>query len=191
MAFLNILTGRKAKASRFERQIRPHLDALYRYAYRLSGNQYDAEDIIQELLISLFDKDINLKKLDSPQTWLLRSLYHKFIDFTRKQARNPSQPGELRPELILDQLATPYDNITIETEKQHINHQLEVAMRQLNPEQRAAVTLHDIEGYSLADISQILDTPIGTLKSRLHRARAILKKSIKREPFSQSRRVTG
>lgn len=189
MSLLDILTDRKQ--SRFEKQLRPYLDMLYRYAYRLTGNQYDAEDLVQELLVKLFDKSTDLRKLENPQTWLLKSLYHKFIDFTRQQSRNPSLPGNSISEDILHQLPAPQNSIQTMDDQQHANNLLESAMAHLNPDQKAVITLYDIEGYSLADISQILDTPIGTLKSRLHRARAILKKSIKREPFPPSRRVTG
>lgn len=189
MSLLDILPGRRE--SRFERQFRPHLSALHRHAYRLTNNKFDAEDLVQELLIKLFDKDVDLNKLENPQTWLLKSLYHKFIDLTRQQARSPSSQSVSASEDILQQLPDPQDNIQAMDDKQYANHLLEIAMTHLNPEQKAVITLHDIEGYPLAEVSQILDAPIGTLKSRLHRARALLKESVKKEPFPAVRRVTG
>ena len=91
MKLFNYFT--RDKAHRFEKQIRPHLDSLHRYASRLTGQPDDAEDLVQELLLSLYRKDINLDTLDNAATWLLKSLYHQFIDFTRKQKRNPGLPN--------------------------------------------------------------------------------------------------
>lgn len=177
------------KASRFERQIAPYLNLLYRYAYRLTVNQYDAEDLVQELLLSLFDKGISLDKLDNPKIWLLKSLYHKFIDMTRKQARNPSKPGSICADETLAQIPDQHERLQHAIEQQDVQYKLQTALDTLNPKHKAVVTLHDIEGHSLAELVEILDTPIGTIKSRLHRARAELKKSLHREPCIRRQRV--
>jgi len=187
MAFPEILNRRQR---RFERQLRPQLKMLYRYAYRLAGNRYDAEDLVQDLLLSLYDKNINLEELENPKTWLLKSLYHKFIDHTRQQTRNPSKPGNQHPDELLTPLPATHDPLYKAIREQDIQYRLNQALDSLNPDQRFVVILHDIEGHKLTEISEILATPVGTLKSRLHRARAELRKSIHREPSSRHQRVT-
>lgn len=181
----------RSKAHRFERQILPYLDKLYRYASRLTGHADDAEDLVQELLLSLYRKDVDLADLDNAGTWLLKSLYHQFIDFTRQQKRNPGLPNKVD---IQDQM----HNLSDETaraeqlaEQTALQQQIRTALAGLNPEHRALVVLHDMEGFTLTELETILETPLGTLKSRLHRARQALREQLFMEPFSESGRVTG
>lgn len=181
----------RSKPHRFEQQIRPHLDNLHRYASRLTGQTADAEDLVQELLLSLYRKDIDLDTLENAGTWLLKSLYHQFIDFTRKQTRNPGVPNV---EILQDRLETiPDESARAEqlVEQAALRQQIHAALAGLGPEQRALVVLHDMEGFTLAELETILGTPLGTLKSRLHRARQALRTQIFMEPFAESERVTG
>lgn len=176
---------------RFERQIRPHLETLHRYASRLTGNIADAEDLVQDLLLSLYRKNINLDTLDNPATWLVKSLYHQFIDFTRKQARNPSIPNRESMQDLLDTLPDTNGHAEQWAEQVALQRQIRTALSALNPEQRALVVFHDMEGLTLSELETILGTPLGTLKSRLHRARQALRAQLFVEPFAKSERVTG
>lgn len=189
MKIFNHFTRRQAQ--RFEAQIRPHLENLHRYAARLTGQAADAEDLVQELLLSLYRKDINLDALENAGTWLLKSLYHQFIDFTRKQRRNPGLPNAEPADAMID--ALPDEDCRAEqlAERAALQRQIQAALSGLNPEQRALVVLHDMEGFALTELAPILDLPLGTLKSRLHRARQTLRERIFMEPFSASERVTG
>jgi RNA polymerase sigma factor (sigma-70 family) len=179
------------KAYRFERQIRPHLDRLHRYASRLTGHVDDAEDLVQDLLLSLYRKDIDLDRLENSATWLLKSLYYQFIDFTRKQKRNPGLPNLETLETLLDGLPDEHTRAEQLAEQAALQQQLRSALTSLNPEQRALVVLHDMEGFALSELATILDTPIGTLKSRLHRARNTLRQQIFVERVAENERVTG
>lgn len=183
--------GRRNKARQFEQQIRPHLGALHRYASRLTGQADDAEDLVQDLLLSLYRKDINLDALENTATWLLKSLYHQFIDFTRKQKRNPGVPNPESPDARMNELADENTRAEHLAEHSALQRQIKQALAQLNPEQRALVVLHDMEGFALSELEQILDNPLGTLKSRLHRARQAMRAQILREPFAESERVKG
>lgn len=180
------------KAQRFEKQIQPHLDNLHRYATRLTGQPDDAEDLVQELLVSLYRKDINLDHLENASTWLLKSLYNQFIDFTRKQKRNPGLPNTESPDLLLANLPDEGDGSQAEqlAERTALQRQIQAALTTLNPEQRTLLVLHDMEGFSLSELVPILEVPLGTLKSRLHRARQGLREQIFMEPFAESERVT-
>jgi len=191
---MNILSYfTRHKAQRFESQIRPHLENLHRYASRLTGNSDDAEDLVQELLLSLYRKDINLEKLDNAGSWLLKSLYHQFIDYTRKQKRNPGIPNTEPAESLLNALPDEQQRADILAERASLQRQVQAALTGLNPEQRTLVVLHDMEGFTLNELVAILDVPLGTLKSRLHRAHQSLREQIfveNEEPFSSPERVT-
>jgi RNA polymerase sigma factor (sigma-70 family) len=189
MTLFNYFTRRKAQ--HFEAQIRPHLENLHRYASRLTGQSVDAEDLVQELLLSLYRKGIDLDSLDNAGTWLLKSLYHQFIDFTRKQKRNPGLPNAEAADAMIDALPDEQHRAEQLAERAALQRQIQTALAILNPEQRALVVLHDMEGFALNELVPILDVPLGTLKSRLHRARQALREHIFMEPFSDSERVTG
>ncbi|VAW96439.1 hypothetical protein MNBD_GAMMA21-1020 [hydrothermal vent metagenome] len=180
---------KQSRQKRFEKQVRPHLQRLYQYAWRLSGNADDAEDIVQTLLIRTYQKEIEFDQLENPRTWLLKSLYHQFIDFTRQQKRNPSVPGDKDAAEVLQHSCDPAQGPAQQLAQDQLSSQLSQVLNQLDNEHRQLVLLHDLEGYTLVEISQILETPVGTLKSRLHRSRKTLRELIRREPFPHNKRV--
>jgi len=187
MKLNRLFTGSRQKS--FEKQIRPHLTTLYQYAYRLCGHPDDAEDLVQELLMSLYSKDIDLASLERAKTWLLKSLYHQFIDFTRRQKRNPSVPNYEDETDTINQLEDADPNPIQAVERDRLGEKLENALNELPIEQKMLVLLHDVEGHTLVEIAEIMETPLGTLKSRLHRTRKTLRTVLQREPFREIRRV--
>ena len=187
MGFKHLFSG--SRQARFEKQIRPYLTVLYQYAYRLSNHPDDAEDLVQELLVSLYNKDIDLASLERAKTWLLKSLYHQFIDFTRRQKRNPSIPNYEDETESINQKEDLALSPVQAVEQHQLGEKLEKALNELAPEQKMLVLLHDVEGHTLVEISEIMETPLGTLKSRLHRTRKALRTVLQREPFREIRRV--
>lgn len=160
----------------FERIVRPHFDRLYRLAWRLTGQKAEAEDLFQELLIRAFGKLDDLVQIEEPGSWLSRVMYNLFIDEKRRFARrrmHTVEEGQLPGEGI-DALAGSEDpvadNVRIEKMKM-----LDQALAQLSDEHRLIVLLHDTEGYKLTEIHELTGLPVGTVKSRLHRARARLR----------------
>ncbi len=160
----------------FERLVRPHFDRLYRLAWRLTGARAEAEDLFQELLIKAFGKIDDLVEIDEPGPWLCRVMYNLFIDEQRRFARrrmHTVDEGALPGEGLAG-LPGPddpaYDHSRIEKLRR-----LDKALAQLSDEHRIVVLLHDTEGYKLSEIQGLTGTPVGTLKSRLHRARARLR----------------
>ena len=187
---------KSSRESRFTSQFKPHLQGMYHHAYRLTGNQDDAEDLVQDTLIHLYEKQIDLQNIEKPSSWILKSLYHQFVDNYRKKGRLPIDSKESESHDILDAIHDDSKSPHSLTEKSSTQKYLHLAIMQLNHEQQAVITLHDIEGYNLTELSGILDTPVGTLKSRLHRARKslrkfLLEKNINVEPFSNNQRVNG
>lgn len=181
----------------FSAVIRPHLQRLYQQAYRLTSNQEDAEDLVQDLLIRLYEKKINFNEIENVTSWLLRSLYNQFIDNYRKKSRLPVDQKELKSDEIIDSLSNEKESPHKIHDQNNTTFALKQSIKTLNPEQQAVISLHDIEGYSLTELSTLLELPIGTLKSRLHRARQHLREELLSEnseimePLLKNKRVTG
>lgn len=169
----------------FERLLSPHIGHLYRLAYRFCGKREDAEDLVQELLAKLYPRRREIAELEYLRPWLNRALYHLFVDGTRREARSPSPREGDDPDTLAGGGAGPEQG----WERTALQRQILEAMRRLTPDQRALVALHDVEGYTLGELTTMLDTPVGTLKSRLHRARRHLRDALEREPFGAKMRL--
>ncbi len=160
----------------FERLLKPHLDRMYRFAYRLTGNKAEAEDLFQDVLVKLFGKLDDLVKVEEPGSWVSRVLYNHFIDDRRRFARQrlvSVDEGQLPPGGLEAMPGT--DNPERNSERLDDINRLDAALNALSEEHRIVVLLHDSEGYKLKEIQEFTGDPIGTLKSRLHRARARLR----------------
>lgn len=165
---------------KFDALLRPHLDRLYRLAFRLCGNRPDAEDLVQDVLVKAYRRRAELARIDELSPWLGRVLYHRFVDQHRSRTRRrlhvvagADQRGGLPDPVEIaadpspgpEQAASRRDNI----------RRLEAAIARLSEEHRTVLLMHDTEGYKLEEIQKITGTPVGTVKSRLHRARARLR----------------
>lgn len=186
MSIIKLFKLRAKPADRFEQLVSPYINSLYSFAYRLCQCSDDAEELVQLLLTRLFLKLDELEKVESLRPWLTRSLYNLYVDTYRKQQRMLSiiSPEEI-PENTISQDKTPYENSVL-TQQQQI---LLDGMQHLNEDQRLIMMLHDAEGYTLSELADILQTPIGTLKSRLHRARNLLRDKTAMELFDDRLRV--
>ena len=183
--------GRPAELN-FEDLVRPQVEYLYRLAWRFTGNVTDAEDLLQDVLIKVYPKTREMLAIQKLRPWLAKVLYHQYVDSVRQRKRSPvlelvsGSEGEEDP---LDKIPTTREGPEQEAERAGQRDRILAAVRQLNPEQRALIAMHDVEGYSLEELERILETPIGTLKSRLHRARARLRALLPMEPFPSGERV--
>jgi RNA polymerase sigma-70 factor (ECF subfamily) len=188
LSILNLFKGKAKPADRFERLLRPHIDTLYRFAFRLSNSREDAEELVQHFLTRIFEKIDKLETIEKPAPWLCRGLYNLYVDGYRKTAREITlfNQDEFNDETAVHE-ETPFQQAS---NAESLNN-IDTALQQLNPDQRNVVLLHDAEGYTLEELSEILQVPVGTLKSRLYRARTKLKKLLVMEPFIEPRRVTG
>lgn len=183
MSSLIPFPGRATAAGRFERLLRPQLPSMYRLAYHLTGSRDDAEDLVQEVCTRLYPRLAELEKVEVLGPWLARVVYNQFVDQRRRHDNSPVEcVGELpeRP----SELPGPEEL----TDSQLQQEQILQALLRLSPEHRALIAWHDIEGYTLEELAGREDLPLGTLKSRLHRARAHLRKLLG-EPFSPAVRV--
>jgi RNA polymerase sigma factor (sigma-70 family) len=180
-------------AAEFERLLRPHVPALYRSAYRWTGAVDRAEDLVQQLLMRLFPRLAELRALEQVRPWALRVMYRIFVDELRRTRASPVQFGAdanddgagVEDEAWLDPGPEPAALV----EQQLTQERLLRAWEQLGEEHRAVLSMHDIEDYTLPELAQIMDIPLGTLKSRLHRARARLRALLAEERIIAADRV--
>jgi len=160
----------------FEQLLRPHMPRMYRLACRLTANKSDAEDLFQDVLTKVYVRLDDLALRDDPATWLNRVLYNHFIDNLRRYKRRrllmveESQlPGESMASLAGHQQPDS------DAERFETLQKLGAALASLSDDHRRVILLHDSEGYKLEEIHELTGDPVGTLKSRLHRARARLR----------------
>jgi RNA polymerase sigma-70 factor (ECF subfamily) len=154
----------------FARLIAPHLGALYRAAYRLSGNRIDAEDLVQDVCLRAYARLGVLRMLEQPKGWLLKIQYRVFVDAARRRKRSP-----LRATGEDFDAARPSDDPGPDdvAEASLAERRILAALARLDKEQRALLALH-VEGYSLAEIAAVTDLSTDVLKARLYRARVRL-----------------
>jgi RNA polymerase sigma-70 factor (ECF subfamily) len=178
MPTLTVIQGGRSAAQQFEALVRPHYDVLYRAAYRLTRSVPDAEDLVQEVCTRAYPRLDELDQLDNPRAWLLCVMQRLFIDETRRYERRHVQSIETTSE---ESFASEELGVAEQVDRAISSRRLDLAWRRLPKDQRALLALHDIEGYSLAELMQITGLKEGTLKSRLHRARVKLGKLLQHE----------
>jgi len=166
----------------FENLLRPHLNHLYRVAYRFTGNAPDAEDLIQDLVVKVYQRPDDIDGVERLRPWLTRVMYRMFIDNRRRYSRSPihlavdNHPhGDDEGGPLHDALPSNDPSPDEELEQSFKSRALRAAMERLSDDHRDVIMLHDVEGYTLEEIAKVLECPIGTLKSRIHRARARLR----------------
>lgn len=179
----------KQSPDEFEALLKPHVGYLYRVAYRLTNQADAAEDLLQDVMLHFYPKYQELKQVENLKPWLARSLYNLFIDNLRKNKRNPVTDAQDDSVLsvVVDHAVEPER----ETEQELMQRRINRSLDKLNENQRQVIMLHDMEGYTLTELAEIMGTPVGTLKSRLHRARNSVRESLALEPSETLMRVKG
>lgn len=158
----------------WEEIVRTHSARVYRLAYRLCGNQHDAEDLTQEVFVRVF-RSLSTYQPGTFEGWLHRITTNLFLDMVRRRQRirfeglaedaHERLPGrEPSPQQLLDERGFDSD--------------VQAALDELPPEFRAAVVLCDIEGLSYEEIAATLGIKLGTVRSRIHRGRAQLRAAL-------------
>lgn len=163
-------------SSHFDALLRPQLASLYRLAYRLSGEVADAEDLVQEVLIKAYGRRDELTSIAALGPWLARMLYNRFIDNTRRHRRKRLRTVSLDTDAAAGFApASPDPGPESAAAAEFAISRLDAALAKLSQDHRSVLLMHDSEGYKLDEIHVITSVPVGTLKSRLHRARARLR----------------
>lgn len=158
----------------WENIVEQHSDRVYRLALRLTGNRHDAEDLTQEVFVRVF-RSLHTYTPGTFEGWLHRITTNLFLDQARRKQR-------IRFDALSDERAARIASASPAPElaytDQTFDDDVEAALSALPPDFRAAVVLCDIEGLSYEEIAEILGAKLGTVRSRIHRGRALLRTAL-------------
>jgi RNA polymerase sigma factor (sigma-70 family) len=172
----------------WEDVVAQHSARVYRLAYRLTGNRHDAEDLTQEVFVRVF-RSLHSYTPGTFEGWLHRITTNLFLDHARRKARIRfdalAEDAETR---MPGRVAAPDDQVLGAL----FDDDVETALAELPPDFRAAVVLCDIEGLTYEEIADVLELKLGTVRSRIHRGRSMLRKALAhRAPASGRVRYSG
>jgi RNA polymerase sigma-70 factor (ECF subfamily) len=179
----------------FERDAMPLAPQLYAAAMRLTRNPSDAEDLVQETFLKAYRAYHTFEEGTNLRAWLYRILTNTFINNYRREARRPQEVelGELQDMYLYRRLSGGENGATPSAEDQLLSGLVEAdikrAVEELPENYRLPVLLADLEGFSYKEIAEILDIPIGTVMSRLHRGRKALERAL--WEFARQRGLVG
>lgn len=166
------------KQSDFNEEILPHLDALYNFGLRLTADPNDAEDLVQDTIVKAYRFFSSYEKGTNAKAWLFRILKNSYINNYRRKSKKPQ-------EVDYDEVATFYETVRDERTdtsdledkmfRELIDDDLSRALDSIPEDFRTVVLLCDVEDFTYEEIANMLDVPIGTIRSRLHRGRNLLK----------------
>ncbi|MFQ5719769.1 MAG: sigma-70 family RNA polymerase sigma factor [Acidobacteriota bacterium] len=168
----------------FEEVALPHADALYNFALKMTRNEKDAQDLVQDTYLRAFRFFHHFAAGTNCRAWLFRILKNVHINGYRKNQRSPDmvqwdQVEEFYDSVAPDDLLRRHKNPEEQVIDSSVDHRIETAIAELPAEYRAVVVLNFSEDLSYREIAEVLEIPIGTVMSRLHRARKTLQSKLR------------
>ena len=172
----------KEKVDIFDNEFLPQIDSMYNFAYRLTFDEDDAKDLVQETYLKAFRFIDSFQRGTNAKAWLFRILKNSFINDFRKKSKEPSKVDYQEVETYYnsdDVDASITTDLRVEAVQDMIGDEISNALNSLAVDFRTVIILCDLEGFTYEEMAKILDIPIGTVRSRLHRARNLLKDKLK------------
>lgn len=178
---ITVSRSTKKKHTEFEAEALPHMDVLFNFALRTTGNQDDARDLLQETYLKAYRFWDKYEKGTNIRAWLFRIMKNSYINRYRKETKEPDKvdyedienfynvirAGSTDPNDLQEQL---YGNL--------LGDEVTKALQSLPDDFRTVIILSDIEGLTYEEIAEFVECPIGTVRSRLHRGRKLLQEKL-------------
>jgi len=167
----------------FEKLARAHQDRLFACAYRLTGNRDDAEDLLQQSLMEAYAAFPRFQQGTHFDRWVYRIMHNTYLDSVRRRPRFLVQSLDEALEteegtVAGREIADPHGGPEAELMEKTLSEPIQRALDALPAEFRSVVVLAEMQGLSYEEVAQTLRCPVGTVRSRLHRARALLRRSL-------------
>jgi len=162
----------------FEAEMLPHIRSLYHFAYRLTNDEDDANDLVQDTYLKAFRFIASYERGSNAKAWLFRILKNSFINNYRKASKEPNKIDYEEAEFFLNTGRAAFSDSIDLRDKLFgglIGDEVSKALNMLPSDFRTVIILCDIEEFTYEEIAKIVDIPIGTVRSRLHRARNMLR----------------
>lgn len=171
----------KQKQEVFDNEFMPHINSMYNFAYRLTFDEDDAKDLVQDTYLKAFRFIDSFQQGTNAKAWLFRILKNSFINDYRKKKKEPAKVDYQEVETFynsedVDRQITP--DLRVESLQNLMGDEISNALNALDVDFRTVIILCDLEGFKYDEMAKILDIPIGTVRSRLHRARNLLKEKL-------------
>ncbi|HEX9649489.1 MAG TPA: sigma-70 family RNA polymerase sigma factor [Cyclobacteriaceae bacterium] len=173
--------NKAGKDKLFEMELLPHLSSLYNFAYSLTSNQDDSDDLVQETFLKAYKFLNSYQSGTNAKAWLFRILKNSFINDYRKSSKEP-------PKVDYQEVESYYNSddvdikmttdLRVDAVNGMMGDEVAMALNNLDVDYRTIIILCDLEGFKYEEMAKILDIPIGTVRSRLHRARQLLKEQL-------------
>lgn len=168
----------------FNREFMPQINSMYNFAFRLTNDEDDAQDLVQDTYMKAFRFISSFEQGTNAKAWLFRILKNSFINDYRKKSKEPSKVDYQEVETTYNsEESGDFQQHTVDlradTVQDMIGDEVANALNSLPVDFRTVIILCDIEGFTYEEMAKILDIPIGTVRSRLHRARNLLKEKLK------------
>ena len=174
---LAIIESQNELYKEFEREALPHMDALYNFALRMTGDSDDANDLVQDTFLKAFRFFDKFEKGTNCKAWLFRIMKNTFINTYRKKTKEPDKVDYEEVENFYENVkpsSTDSAHLEKEIYDNLLDDEISSAIASLPDDFKTVIILSDIEGFTYDEIADFIDCPVGTVRSRLHRARKML-----------------
>ncbi|MCG6912418.1 sigma-70 family RNA polymerase sigma factor [bacterium BMS3Abin03] len=165
----------------FENATIPHKHALYNYALKIAANSDDASDLVQETYYKAYKSFHQFENGTNSKAWMFMILKNTFINNYRKQKREPVKVDYDEIEDVYESIKSDQsnnNNLDLDFYSNLLDDELSEALSKLPSKMKDVFLLCDLEGYTYEEIAELVNVPIGTVRSRLHRARKILQEEL-------------
>src|SRR5690554_2677699 len=172
----------KDKNNIFDNEFMPHIDSMYNFTFRLTFDEDDAKDLVQDTYLKAFRFINSFERGTNAKAWLFRILKNSFINEYRKKSKQPTKVDYQEVETYYNTESVDYSitsDLRVDAVKDLIGDEISNALNSLAVDFRTVIILCDLEGFTYEEMAKILDIPIGTVRSRLHRARNLLKEKLR------------